>query len=78
MHPRCPVSGDGGKVLVSSKVTFPDSLVITVIFNIVQGDDNGYVAVLVWVESCGVFDVADVNSVLHNPLLGLQSVTSIL
>jgi len=32
---------------------------------------GGEVAVLVWVESCGVFDVADVNPVLHNPLLGL-------
>jgi len=29
------------------------------------------VAILVWVESYGVFDVADVNPVLHNPLLGL-------
>jgi hypothetical protein len=38
---HCSVSAGGGKVLVSSKVTFPDSLVITVIFNIVRGYDNG-------------------------------------
>jgi len=40
VHPHCFVSAGGGKVLLSSKVTFPDSLVITVIFNIVRDDDN--------------------------------------
>lgn len=41
VYPHCSVSAGGGKVLVSSKVTFSDSLLITVIFDIVRGDDYG-------------------------------------
>jgi hypothetical protein len=40
MHLHCSESAGGGKVSVSSKVTFSGSFVITVSFNIGRGDDN--------------------------------------